>query len=147
VSGTKAPVPPEVDEVSDFPDPAFPADGGIERPASSPWHPTWYVPDGASCPLCNGPVLACEPLNPSGPACSHAQWRPARASAGGSMFAHIECIESSDARDGAAKACREWEGAKAEEYRAWRLAQLATELRLRAERTYREAMAAERRVS
>lgn len=125
-------------------DPAFPSDGGIDRPiASIRWYPTFYVPNGATCPFCDAPVIPCEVQRPDGPPCAHARWKPAP-SAHGARFAHTECVEAAEARDGAARACREWEGAKAEEARAWELAKLATELRLRAERTYQDAMAKEK---
>lgn len=129
-------------EIETGEDPAFPTDGGAERPVPpSGWYPTFFVPDRATCPFCGAPVIPCAIQHTDGPPCRHARWKPAP-SAHGARFAHTECVEAADALDGAAKACREWEEAKAEEIRAWELAKLATELRLRAEKTYQEAMSA-----
>ena len=132
---------------SDYPadEPAFPSDGGIERPiASIRWYPTFFVPEGATCPFCARTVAPCAAKPTNGPPCDHARWKPAPSSRG-TVYAHSACVDAAEAHDSAAKACREWEGAKAEETRAWELAKLATELRLRAEQTYQEAVTAERR--
>lgn len=122
-------------------DPAFPSDGGIERPiASIRWYPTYFVPEGATCPFCARTVAPCAAKPTNGPPCDHARWKPAPSSRG-TVYAHSACVDAAEAHDSAAKACREWEGAKAEETRAWELAKIATELRLRAEKTYQDAMA------
>lgn len=131
-------------DVQDDEDPAFPTDAGVERPEPSPgWHPCWAVPEGVTCPFCDAPVLPCEPMRPDGPACSHARWKPAPTSRG-AMFAHVECVEKVDSGDKLARTLREWEECAGLEKQAWEQARVATELRIRAERTYQKALMAKR---
>lgn len=120
-------------------DPAFPTDAGVERPDPPGWHPCWHVPDGVTCPLCDAPVIPCYNLNPAGPPCARARWKPG-ATSRGALCAHVECVEAHESNDAVARLYRELEECAGLETRAWEQARMATELRIRSEQAYRDAM-------